>query len=67
MTHKQPSLGPPKRAVHWRAGLSPENVRRIRKAYASGKKSQVQLAEEFGVCQATISNLLSGKTYQGIS
>jgi Helix-turn-helix len=46
----------------WRAKLSPGAVRRIRRLHAQGW-SQTTLAEEFGVSQATIHNLLVGKTY----
>lgn len=42
--------------------LTPAQADDIRRAYAAGGQSQNQLARRYGVAQATINNLLLGKT-----
>lgn len=53
---------PKPREVSWLAKLSPAKVRTIRRLYQEGK-SQAYLAQRFFLSQASISNLLAGRTY----
>jgi DNA-binding MarR family transcriptional regulator len=55
-----------KAMVSWRAKLSPAQVRKLRKLYASGSYTTLVLAERFGVSQTTVSNILNGKVYRGV-
>jgi transcriptional regulator with XRE-family HTH domain len=59
---------PPKvvRRLSW--SLTDDQVREIRKKYnhSLGGYSQLDLAEEYGVGQMTISNLLHGITYSHV-
>jgi predicted XRE-type DNA-binding protein len=41
-------------------------VRLIRHWYKAGRYSQNELAQHFGVSQATVSNLLRAKVYQRV-
>jgi hypothetical protein len=56
------SNGRKTREVSWLAKLSPAKVRTIRRLYEEGK-SQAYLARRFFLSQASVSNLLSGRTY----
>ncbi len=47
---------------HARSKLSISDILKIREVYADGKKSQSTIAREFGVHQASIFRVLSGKT-----
>lgn len=42
-------------------GLSDDDVREIRAAYATGIVRQVDLAEQYGVCQPEISRIVNRK------
>lgn len=42
-------------------GLSDDDVREIRKLYATGNIRQVDLAEQYGVCQPEISRIVNRK------
>ena len=48
------------------AALTPVQVRWARKMHAD-RYSQVYIAKELGVSQATISNLLTGKNYRKVA
>ena len=45
------------------AKLTEKKVKKVRDLYATGKYTQKQLADRFGVGQATISRILSGKSW----
>jgi predicted DNA binding protein len=42
--------------------LTDGKVRQLRKAYASGKRSQRELAERFGIGKSTVSDIVRGVT-----
>ncbi len=48
------------------AKLSPRDVRRMRRLYASGR-TQKALAEDFRVSQSTVSNAVRGKIYRRVA
>lgn len=52
-----------------RLGMSPEKAEEIRRKYAAGGISQSQLAREYGMCQQSISKIVSGYywNYPGIN
>ena len=56
-------LNPPSGHDHWKSKLSRSEVKEVREKYASEDISQSDLAEEYGVDQATISNVVNFKTY----
>jgi len=52
--------------VSHRAKLTPAQVRRLRRDYERGKGTTRELAEKYGVSQATVSNILRGKVYRTV-
>jgi hypothetical protein len=46
--------------------LSKEQVIKIRSEYLCGNISHRKLAEEYGVCKSTITNILMNKAWMGI-
>jgi antitoxin component HigA of HigAB toxin-antitoxin module len=48
------------------AKLNPEKVRTIRTAYESGSRNQYQLADQYGVHQTAISNIINRRTWKHI-
>jgi hypothetical protein len=51
---------------HRDAKLTEEDVLSIRSRYAAGQRTQGQLAEEYGVVQTAISNIVRGKLWQHV-
>lgn len=54
---------PPKGSAHKLAKLNEEQVRQIVCRYSIEKISQKRLANEFGVCLATVSHILTGRNW----
>ena len=48
----------------WRHSLTYEQVEEIKSKYIPRKYSQYRLAEEYGVAQSVISNIITNKNYQ---
>jgi len=46
-----------------KVGVLSEVVEEIKKLYATGKHTQAELAEKYGVCSRTILRLVNGQTY----
>jgi hypothetical protein len=51
---------------HSNAKLNPDAVRHIRETYKAGGVTQHELAAFYGVCQATIRELLHGETWKHV-
>lgn len=51
---------------HWRAKLTPEDVRDIRTLYNTGTISQARLGKAYKVSQATIHQIVNGSTWRGV-
>jgi hypothetical protein len=47
--------------------LTPAQVQEIRRRYAAGGISQRRLADEYGVVQQTVGDILTGRTWRGLS
>jgi transcriptional regulator with XRE-family HTH domain len=55
------------KSVSHLAKLSEEEVKRLRREVTSLKISQRELALRFHISQSSVSNLLHGRTYKGVS
>jgi len=56
----------PKGIAHSRAKLTEDDVREVRRLYATGKFTQQELALKFGVSQMTISNIVRRKLWKHV-
>ena len=56
----------PKGAAHWKATLTEDNVREIRRLYATGNFTQQELALQFGVSQYTICQIVRRETWKHV-
>ena len=57
----------PKGAAHYRAKLTEDRVREIRRLYATGKFTQQELGLRFGVGDATISKIVRRKLWKHVA
>lgn len=55
------------RSTHVNAKLSPEDVRSLRAAYATGQARQVDLAAKFGVSQRVVSLVVRNESYKDVT
>lgn len=53
-------------SVNGRSKLNEENVRQIRRLYASGEMNQYEIAKMYGVSQPAIGSILRGKTWRHV-
>lgn len=51
---------------HWKSKLSDNQVKSMRIDYSSGEKTQQELANEYGVCQQTVSFAIRGVYWKHI-
>lgn len=55
----------PRGTDHWRAKLTPQRVRAVRRRFNAGESAK-QIADRFGVDRMTIKAVLSGKTWRHV-
>jgi hypothetical protein len=54
-------------AKHHNTKFTPVQIREIRRRYATGKENQYELADAYGVCQATIGGILRGRVWSHVA
>lgn len=63
-THADNMRDMAKKCRSWKTILTWEKVAEIRATYAAGKATQYELADEYGVAQPTIENIINNRTWR---